>query len=102
MTVGVALNGKFTPLSPNENDVLDSIIRAFIRGIFDTKVRADTLRSLEMTQTSLRGAYTIAEESNKLKKELALMEKLEYEQNEWEFLRRVVKDQVRSKLSPSQ
>ena len=96
MIVRVALKGNFTPLSPSENTVLDSVIRAFIRGISDTTVRADTLRGLVMTQRSLRGAYTIAEESKKLKEELALMEKLEHEQDELEFLRRVVKDQVSS------
>ena len=96
MTMGETLEGKFAPLSPSENTVLDSVIRAFIRGISDTTVRADTLRGLVATQRSLRGAYTIAEESKKLKKELVLMENLEQEQNELDFLRRVVKDRVSS------
>ena len=100
MTIEEALKGKFAPLSPSENTVLDSIIRAFIRGISDTTVRADTLRGLVATQRSQRGAYTIAEESKKLKEELVLMEKLEQEQNELEFLRRMVKGRVSSEPIP--
>ena len=38
----------------------------------------------------------MAEESKKLKEELALVDKLEQEQNELDFLRRVVKNQVTS------
>ena len=87
MTIGEVLKGKFAPLFPSENTVLDSVIRAFIRGISDTIVRADTLRGLVATQRSLKGAYTIAEKSKKLKEELVLMEKLEQEQNELELLR---------------
>ena len=96
MTIGEVLKGNFAPLSPSENTVLDSVIRAFIRGISDTIVRVDTLRGLVATQRSLKGAYTIAEKSKKLNEELVLMEKLEQEQNELEFLRQVVKDRVSS------
>ncbi len=95
MIVAEALKGKFTPLSPSKNTVLDSVIRAFIRGISDTTLRADTLRGLLMTQRLLRGVYTISE-SKKLKEKLAWMENLEHEQDQLEFLCRVVKDQVSS------
>ena len=63
MTAGVALKEKFTLLPPSKNTVLDSVIRAFIQGIWGTTVRADTLRDLLMIQRLLRGAYTITEES---------------------------------------
>lgn len=96
MTIGEALRGKFAPLTSSENTVLDSVIRTFIRGISDITVRADTLRGLVVTQRLLRGAYTMAEESKKLKEELALMDKLGQEQNELDLLRRVVKDRVSS------
>ena len=94
MTARIALKEKFTLLSPSKNTVLDSVIQAFIQGISDTTVRVDALRGLLMIQRLLKGAYMIAEESKKLKEELAAMEKSEQEQNKLEFLRRVVKDQI--------
>ena len=63
-------------------------------------MRADTLRGLVATQRLLRGVYIIAEEPKKLKEEFVLMEKLEQEQNELEFLRRVAKDRVSSEPIP--
>lgn len=94
VTAGIALKEKFTLLSPSKNTVLDSVIQAFIQGISDTTVRVDALRGLLMIQRLLKGAYMIAEESKKLKEDLAAMEKSEQEQSKLEFLRRVVKDQI--------
>ena len=54
-----------------------------------------------MIQRLLKGAYMIAEESKKLKEELAAMEKSEQEQNKSEFLRQVVNDQISNEPSPS-
>ena len=100
MIIEKTLKGKFAPLSPSENTVLNSIIQAFIQGIYNTTVRADTLQGLVAIQRSLRKVYTIAKKSKKLKEELVLMEKSEQEQNKLEFLCRVVKDQVSSEPIP--
>ncbi|SLM35380.1 hypothetical protein LPUS_04637 [Lasallia pustulata] len=56
-------------LSPLEAAMLDTVMRAFTRGIRDSDIRRDALRGLVSSDRSLYGVYSISEESRRAKGE---------------------------------
>ena len=57
-------------LSMLEEAILESVIKAFLRGLADPDVRREATRAVAAPDRSLRGAYTLAEEARRTKAEI--------------------------------
>ena len=70
--------------------MLDTVMRAFIKGVIDPDVQQEALRGLVLQERSLLSIYTMAEESRSAKAEyLHLQEEVAMAQ-ELQFYREVV------------
>jgi hypothetical protein len=85
-------------LSLLESAMLDTILRAFIKGIADEDVRRDSTKMLASSERSLRGVYALAEESRRTKLELQKLRDEEAKSKELDFYREV----VQKTMTPSQ
>ncbi|SLM37975.1 Ribonuclease H-like domain [Lasallia pustulata] len=70
--------------------MLDTVMRAFTRGIHDPDVRRDTLRGLVPADRSLFEVYMVAEESRRSKAEYALLQEEDARAQEFQFYKDVV------------
>ena len=77
-------------LSLIETAMLDTVMRAFTRGIHDPDVRRDALRGLVPADRSLFEVYTVAEESRRSKAEYALLQEEDARAREFQFYKDVV------------
>ncbi|SLM39631.1 Zinc finger, CCHC-type [Lasallia pustulata] len=77
-------------LSPLEAAMLDTVMRAFTRGIRDSDIRRDALRGLVLWDRSLCGVYSISEESRRAKGEYIHLQEEAAKAQELQFYREVV------------
>ncbi|KAA6409290.1 MAG: hypothetical protein FRX48_06843 [Lasallia pustulata] len=70
--------------------MLDTVMRAFTRGIQDADIKRDTLRGLVTAGQSLLGLYTIAEECRRAKVEYLRLQEEVARAQELQFYREVV------------
>ncbi len=83
-------------LSPLEAAMLDTVMRAFTRGIWDSDIRRDALRGLVLSDRSLYGVYSISEESRRVKGEYAHLQEEEAKAQELQFYQEVVQSNMPS------
>ena len=76
--------------------MLDSIIRAFIRGLIEDQVKLDSTKMLAFSERFLRGVYILVEESRRTKKEFQKFKNEQAKQEELNFLRDVVQRNMTS------
>ena len=77
-------------LSMLEEAMLESVMKAFLRGLADPDVRREATRAVAAPDRSLRGAYTLAEEARRTKAEIQKLNDEEYKTKENELLRSIV------------
>ncbi|SLM37519.1 hypothetical protein LPUS_07377 [Lasallia pustulata] len=77
-------------LSPLEAAMLDTVMRAFTRGIRDLDIRRDALRGLVSSDRSLYRVYSISEESRRAKGEYIHLQEEAAKAQELQFYREVV------------
>lgn len=77
-------------LTSIEESMLDSVVRSFTRGIQDPDVCWEAFRGLVMSDHSLLGVYTVAEESRKAKAEYSKVQEEVARTQELQFLRDLV------------
>ena len=73
-------------LSMLEEAMLESVMKAFLRGLADPDVRREATRAVAAPDRLLRGAYTLAEEARRIKAEIQKLNKEEYKMKENELL----------------
>lgn len=79
-----------TPLSPLESAMLDTILRAFIRGLNDDGIKRSAVAHIVSSDRSLFGVYTAAEEARRAKIELQKLKQEEQKLKDLEFYRSLV------------
>ena len=77
-------------LSMLEEAILESVMKAFLRGLADPDVRRDATRAVAAPDRSLRGDYTLAEEARRIKAEIQKLNDEEKKTKENELLRSIV------------
>lgn len=77
-------------LSMLEQAMLESIMKAFLRGLADPDVRREATTGLASPDRSLRGVFTLAEEARRTKSEISKLNEGEYKSKEVELLRMLV------------
>ncbi len=65
--------GPATPLSLMEAAVLEMVMKAFVRGLYDEDVQLRATEGLATSGRSLKGVYSLAETVRKTKAELKKM-----------------------------
>ena len=82
------------PITPLESAMLDTIMRAFLKGLSDPDVRREATRGLASIDKSLRGVYALAEESRLTKLEVSKLVAEDFKSQELEMLRSVVQKTI--------
>ena len=86
-------------LSMLEEAMLESVMKAFLRGLVDPDVRREATRAIAAPDRSLHSAYTLAEEARRTKAEIKKLNDEEYKTKENELLRSIIqKTMSRSQL----
>lgn len=75
------------PLTVLESTMLDTILRAFIRGIRDPEIRKEATRGMASPERSLRNIYTLAEEAKRTAEEVSRLHQEQAKVKENEALR---------------
>jgi len=95
----VQVNEASQALSLLEDAMLDSIMKAFLRGLSDPDVRREATRGLASAERTLRGVYSLAEEARRTKSEVQKLNDEEFKSKEIELLRLIVqKTMTKSQL----
>ena len=95
------------PLSLLEAAMLESIMKAFLRGLSDPDVRREATRGLATPDRSLQGIYNLADEARRTKSAVQKLDEEEHKAKENEILRSLVqktmsKDQLDSLVASFQ
>lgn len=80
-------NGAYSMM---ETAILDSVVRAFVKGLHDPEVRRETYKGLEVAQFSLKGVYVQAEEARRTRDEIRKLVSEETKNQELSFLRSLI------------
>ncbi len=78
------------PLSMLEAAMLESIMKAFLRGLSDPDVRREATRGLASPERSLLGVYNLADEARRTKSAVQKLDDEEHKARENEILRSLV------------
>ncbi len=77
-------------LSPLESAFLDTVLRAFIRGLTDQEIRKEATRGMAQADRSLLGIYSLAEEARRTSLEIQKLLDEEAKTDELQFYKSLV------------
>ena len=81
-------------LSMLEEAMLESVMKAFLRGLANLDIRHEATRAVAGPDRSLRGAYTLAEEARRTKAEIQKLNDEEYKTKENKLLRSILRKTI--------
>ena len=79
-----------TPFTALESAMLDTILRAFIRGLNDQSIRQEATRGMASADRSLRNVYSLAEEARRTNLEVQKLREEDAKSNELRFYKSLV------------
>ena len=79
-----------TRLTPVEAEMLDNVLRAFIKGILDLVIRKEAARGMASPDRSLKNIYTLAEETRRTNAEVQKLLEEELKADELAFYKELV------------
>ena len=77
-----------------ESAILDTILRAFIRGLTDIEVRREATRGMASSDRSLRSIYNLAEEARRTNLEIQKMLEEEMKTEELDFYKQLAQQNL--------
>lgn len=83
-----------TTLTSVESIMLDTVLRAFIRGLRDSKIRVKATRGMASQDRSLRSIYQIAEEAHRTNKSIQKLHDEESKPDELGFYKNLVQENL--------
>ena len=79
-----------TSLASSESIVLDTVLRAFIRGLGDPKLKIEATRGMASSDRSLRSIYQMAEEAHRTNEEIQKLHDEESKSDQLELYRNLI------------